>query len=291
MLLQEDPQNPEVKRRRTKMSDYTKLATSDTPAHIVYVLDASGTMGTRTVLDGRTRAEWLSDALENVLDGMIERSYTDEIYHPRYKIAVITYSNKVDATLTNNGFIDVKQFWDAGIPQFKPGGDTNTHEALKKAYEILENLLGDSNVKRNCPAPLVCHVTDGEYNTGGNPTPIAERIKKLRCDDGSVLFQNLFITDGLLETPIKDKDVKSWAGFTSTNAEQYFKGDRKDYAVTLFNMSSTLPRSYASVVQDNGFGLDVGARMMFPGTSFELIKLALVTAGSTPFKDQTSELG
>ncbi len=267
------------------MSDYTKLATSDTPAHYIYVLDASGTMGNN--LDGKKRAEWLSDALEHALDSMIERSYTDELYHPRYRISVITYANKVDATLTNNGFIDVKQFWDAGIPQFNPGGDTNTNEALKKAYEILENLLSDSHVRKNCPAPLVCHVTDGEYNTGGNPMPIAEKIKKLRCDDGLVLFQNLFITDGLLATPIKN--VNSWAGFTSSNAEQYFKGDRKDYAVTLFNMSSNLPRSYASVLQDNGFGLDVGSRMMYPGTSFELIKLALVTSMSTPFRDQASE--
>lgn len=267
------------------MSDYTKLATSDTPAHIVYVLDASGTMG--NVLDGRTRADWLSEALEHALDNMIERSYTDEIYHSRYRIAVITYANEVDATLTNNGFIDVKAFWDSGIPQFKPGGETNTAKALGKAYEILENLLSDSDVKKKCPAPLVCHVTDGEYNTGGDPMPIAEKIKKLRCDDGSVLFQNLFITDGLLATPIKD--VNSWTGFTSSNAEQYFKGNKKNYAITLFNMSSTLPDSYASVIQDHNFNLDAGSRMMYPGISFELIKLALVTSMSTPFGNQKSE--
>lgn len=267
------------------MSDYTKLATSDTPAHIVYVLDASGTMG--SALDGRTRAYWLSEALQHALDNMIDRSYDDEIYRPRYRIAVITYANEVDASLTKNGFIDVKKFWDDGIPEFKPGGETNTKKALEKAYEILINLLSDSKIKKNCPAPLVCHVTDGEYNTGGDPRPIAEKIRNLSCDDGSVLFQNLFITDDLLATPIKD--VKSWMGFVSSGAEQYFKGNKKDYAVALFEMSSTLPEGYASVIQDHNFKLSAGSRMMYPGTSFELIKLALVTSMSTPFRSQLTE--
>ncbi len=265
--------------------NYTKLATSDTPAHIVYVLDASGTMG--NALEGRTRAEWLSEALTQALDNMIDRSYDDEIYRPRYRIAVITYANDVDATLTKNGFVDVKEFWDEGIPEFKPGGETNTAKALEKAYEILVTLLSDPKIKKDCPAPLVCHVTDGEFNTGGDPKHIAEKIKKLYCDDGYVLFQNLFITDNLLATPIND--VNSWEGFTSSSADQYFKGDRKNYAVTLFDMSSTLPESYASVIQDHTFKLRAGSRMMYPGTSFDLIKLALVTSMSTPFRNQTSE--
>ena len=262
------------------MDEYTKLATSDSPAHIIYVLDASGTMDAK--LGGRSRAEWLSEALTHALDNMIDRSYDDEIYRPRYKIAVITYSTTVDASLTNNGFMDVKEFWDEGIPEFKPDGETNTAGALEKAYELLASLLNDSHVKSSCPAPLLCHVTDGEYNKGGDPKSIAEKIKKLRCDDGPVLFQNLFITDNLLATPIND--VHSWTGFASANAEQYFKGDKKNYAVTLFEMSSTLPVSYSSVIQDHRFKLSAGSRMMYPGTNFDLIKLAFVTSMSTPFK-------
>lgn len=262
------------------MEEYTRPATSDTPAHILYLLDVSGTM--KNNLDGKPRIRWLEKALEYTLDFLIdERSYDGEIYRPRYRIAVITYSSDVDPSLTGGKFVDVKDFWNEGLPEFSPGGETFTKRAFERAFQILEKLLEDTLVQEKCPAPVVCHVTDGQYNLGGDPTSVASKIKGLRNRDGYVLVQNLFITNELLATPIKD--VQTWQGFMPKEEETAFKGKYAKYARALFNMSSSLPESYASVLSDLGFSLEFGSRMMYPGQNYDLIKLAFVASTATRF--------
>jgi hypothetical protein len=56
-----------------------------------------------------------------------------------------------------------------------------------------------------------------------------------------------------------------------------------DYAKMLFQMSSPLPPSYASVIQELGYGLKAGAsRMLIPGVNKDLIELAFSMSGATP---------
>jgi uncharacterized protein YegL len=259
------------------MDEYTQPATSDTPAHILYLLDVSGTM--KNDLEGRPRIKWLEDALEYTLDYLIDqRSYDGEVYRPRYKIAIVTYSNRVDDSLTDGEFVDVKDFWNEGLPEFSPSGETFTKGAFEYAYRMLKKLLKDPTVQEKCPAPVVCHVTDGQYNIGGDPTAIASKIKGLRNRDGYVLVQNLFVKDDLLTTPIKD--ASSWTGFMPEDVETAFKSK---YAHTLFNMSSSLPESYAGVLADADFNLAPGSRMMYPGQNYDLIKLAFVASTATRF--------
>lgn len=261
------------------MEEYTRAATSDTPAHILYLLDVSRTM--KNDLDGRPRIRWLEEALEYTLDFLIdERSYRDEVYRSRYRVSVVTYSSDLDDSLTGGGFVDIKDFWNEGLPEFSPRGETFTKGALERAYQMLRELLQDPLVQERCPAPVVCHVTDGEYNVGGDPAPIAREIKGLRNRDGHVLVVDLFITDELLAAPIKD--VRSWKGFVSEE-EAAFREKHAKYAHTLFDMSSSLPESYASVLRERGFSLEPGSRMMYPGQSYDLIKLAFVASTSTPF--------
>ena len=263
------------------MDEYTRFATSDTPAHILYLLDVSGTMNNE--LQGRPRVRWLEDALAYTLEFLIdERSYRGEVYRPRYRIAIISYSSEVDDSLTGGEFVDVKDFWNEGLPEFSPGGETFTKRAFERAYQMLERLLADPIVQERYPAPIVCHVTDGEYNVGGDPTPIANKVKGLRNRDGHVLVQNLFITDELLATPIED--VRAWKGFMPGEEEVAFKGKQAKYARALFNMSSSLPESYASILKDMGFSLEPGSRMMYPGQNYDLIKLAFVASTITPFE-------
>jgi len=259
------------------MDEYTQPATSDTPAHILYLLDVSGSMNDN--LDGRPRIKWLEEALEYTLEYLIdERSYDGEVYRPRYRIAVVTYSNNINDSLTNGEFVDVKDFWNEGLPEFKPGGETNTTGAFEHAYQMVEKLLKDPKVQEKYPTPVVCHVTDGRYNIKGDPTTTVSKLKGLKNRDGHVLVQNLFIKHDLLVQPIKD--VATWRGFMPEDVETAF---RDDYARTLFHMSSALPESYASVLADDGFSLTAGSRMMYPGQNFELIKLAFAASTATRF--------
>ena len=128
------------------MDEYVQPATSDTPAHIVYLLDVSGTMSHD--LEGKPRVRWLEDALEYTLDYLIDiRSYDGNAYRPRYRIAIITYSNHMDDSLTKGGFLDVLEFWNEGLPEFRPGGETCTKGAFEYAYQMLEKLLEDPKVQ------------------------------------------------------------------------------------------------------------------------------------------------
>lgn len=253
--------------------EYSIPATYDSKAHIVYLLDSSGSMS--SPINGIPKINLLFEAFKEILDRMIDRSIKGgELYRPRYRIAVITYSDEANDDLTSGTFVDVKDFWDAGLPRITPGGNTNTAGAFDKAYDLLAALRNDPEIYEKCPAPLVCHVTDGKYTTA-NPQQIVERIKSLRFKDGAVLVENLFIADNLVP-PIPD--VTTWSGLTDVSQ----LGDR--YAATLFHMSSCLPESYAAVMEDEGFSIKAGSKMMYPGQHANLIKLAFVASGATPFK-------
>jgi len=255
--------------------EYSIPATADSPAHIVYLLDSSGSMA--NTLNGTPRIDLLFEAFKEILDRMLDKSYKGgEVYRPRYKIAVITYSDETVDDLTEGGFVDLKAFWDAGLPRITPGGNTNTAGAFTRAYQILQVLQNDPEVYDKCPAPLVCHVTDGKYTTA-NPQQIVEQVKSLRLKDGPVLVENLFIADNLVP-PISD--VTKWGGLNPNDVS--LLQDR--YAATLFHMSSSLPESYAAVMEDEGFSIRSGSKMMYPGQHSSLIKLAFVASGATPFR-------
>ena len=118
---------------------------------------------------------------------------------------------------------------------------------------------------QDSPAPLICHMTDGEYNTGGDPEPIAKRIMGMSVPDGNVLIENIFVTDKALTTQISDP--KSWGG---VNDETQLASP---YAETLLRLSSEIPATYASVMAEMGYRLTPGARMFFPGNAPEIVEL------------------
>lgn len=251
--------------------EYIKAATPDTPAHFLYLLDCSGSMN--KILEGKSRSKWVEEAFEYILDQMMSRSKDS------YKIAVITYANTADASLTYGGFITVKKFWEEGIPIFKAGGETYTVGAFELAYKLLKTLLEEPYVREKCPAPVVCHITDGEYNLGGSPLSLIEKIKSLKTNDGSVLVQNLYISDDLLSTSISN--IYSWAGYTESDVDNF----KDNYGRFLLRSSSPLPQTYASVLKDYGFNLKTGTKMMYPAQEASLIKLAFTASISTPLVD------
>lgn len=253
-----------------RASKYNTPVTTASPAYILYLLDVSGSMSSN--LDGRPRIRWLEEALEYTFRPMIERSINGGVYRSYYKIAMITYSDNVDDSLTGGDFIDASEFWDAGLPEFRPSGSTNTKAAFERAYQMLSILLEKSNVRENCPAPIICHVTDG-ISSGGDPTPIVNKIKQLRNRDGSVLIVNVFISDDLLNSPIEN--IQSWHGFMPGDETSAFKNQ---YARFLFTISSSLPGSYASALASEGYQLKPGSQMMYPGENFDMIRLAFATS-------------
>lgn len=245
---------------------YTAVATSTTPVLIIYLLDISGSMS--QALGDKKRVEIVSDALQEIALEMVARSTKGEVVSPRYRLAIYAYESQVHDVL--GGVRTIDQFVRDGVPEFAPRGGTNTAAAFLAAENLLKQEL---QYMEGHPAPLICHMTDGEYQ-GDDPTPIVQRIMGMGTPDGNVLVENIFISDKLLRAPITEID--KWPGIMG-------EADlANEYARALLRMSSPIPESYHGEMQEFGYGIQAGAPMLFPGQNKDLIRMAFTMSGATP---------
>lgn len=245
---------------------YTQVATSRTPQLIIYLLDVSGSMA--GPIGQVSRIEVVMNALRKITTRMIQRSTKGTMVSPRYRIAMFAYSSGVFDLL--KGVKNIAELANIGIPQLTPIDKTDTAAAFEAAEKVLADELPGM---QDCPAPLVCHMTDGEY-TGDDPEPIARRIMQLAVPDGNVLIENIYVGDLMLKQPITD--LQQWEGIRSSEQLQ------THYAKKLFNLSSVMPQGYLNVMREMGYHFEPEARMMLPGSSPELIELGFTISGATP---------
>jgi hypothetical protein len=245
---------------------YTVEATRTAPALVIYLIDISESM--QGTLDGTPKIEHVNLSLEKVLRRMVQRSTKGEIISPRYRLAMIAYSDEPLDIL--GGIQSIDKVARKGKPRLSAAASTNMAAAFELARDILKKEL--PNLK-NCPAPMVCHLTDGLF-AGEDPEPIAEEIMGMSNTDGPILIENIYLGQGMTTEPITDID--NWPGI-KTMAEL-----SNDYAQKLYRMSSPLPETYANMIQDEGYALEAGSRMLIPGASKQLIELAFVMSGATP---------
>ncbi|MDP9120230.1 MAG: VWA domain-containing protein [Acidobacteriota bacterium] len=245
---------------------YSIEATSKTPALIIYLLDCSASMG--ELLDGKPRIEHVNEAIEKVFTRMVQRSTKGEVISPRYRLAVIAYSDQPHDVL--GGVKTIQDLMKSGTPQLNTMQFTDTAAAFIYARDLLQRELPKL---AGHPAPMICHLTDGEYN-GADPEPIARDIMNMTTDDGNVLIENIFVSSGLTRQAITD--IETWPGISDASDLT------SDYAKKLFNMSSPLPDSYAEMIHKEDYQLKSGARMLIPGANKDLIELAFAMSGATP---------
>jgi uncharacterized protein YegL len=247
---------------------YEVLATGQTPAFIIFLLDVSASMS--QPLGNKRRVDVVTDALAAALRQMVFRSTKGKRVSPRYRMAMLAYSDKVYDLLDGVKTItDVAMF---GVPELSTMRTTDTAKAFRAAEKLLKSEL--VNI-RDWPAPLVCHMTDGQF-TGDDPEPVVKRIMEMSVPDGNILVENIFLSDQILDKSIKDP--YNWSGITATT------NLRDAYAQKLREMSSTLPESYRSMMQESNYHLDRGAKMMLPGMSSELVAMGFQMAAATPIK-------
>jgi uncharacterized protein YegL len=247
---------------------YEAVATSRTPALVVYLLDISGSMA--RPLDGSARIDHVNQALKQVLERMVQRSTKGATIAPRYHMGMIAYSDTPDDIL--GGVRTIAEVAQLGNPTLSVSAATDTYAAFAMARDMLRRHLCGNGERRN-PAPMVCHITDGEY-TGSDPEPVAREIMQMHTADGPVLVENIFVGQNLTTTPIRDP--RAWPGVSDASELA------DPYARKLFDMSSPLPPSYARVINESGYGLRAGAHMLIPSGSRDLIELAFAMSGATP---------
>jgi uncharacterized protein YegL len=243
---------------------YQIPATSKTPALIIYLLDVSASM--QQACGGKSRVDVVTDALQKIAVKMVQRSTKGTVVSPRYRVAMIAYSSQVIDLL--GGVKTIDELAKMGVPKLTTLDMTDTAAAFAEAERLLKAELPNL---QDCPAPLVCHMTDGEYN-GADPKPIAERIMSMSVSDGNVLIENIYVTT----TGLSIADVNTWPGISSESALP------DPYSQTLFQMSSPIPEGYRSVMREFGYQLESGARMFFPGDERDLVELGFAMSGATP---------
>jgi len=246
---------------------YEVKANRDHPALLILLFDMSGSMEEimeRETQKRRIDVVWLAFAsLRKRLFGLTTKG---QHVAARYRIALFSYSD--DVVDMQGGIKPVADIL-SSVPFIVPRGGTNTAKAFASAKALLERELREM---QNCPAPLVLHMTDGEYN-GDDPEPIARQIMAMSVPDGPVLVENIFISESILPTPITDP--RTWPGILPDTILT------NPYAEKLRAMSSPLPESYREVMADEGYRLMPGALMLLPGTNRELVRLGFQIAEAT----------
>ncbi|WP_243644269.1 vWA domain-containing protein [Paenibacillus pinisoli] len=246
---------------------HTVQATQSHPALIIYLLDVSGSM---TLMNGsRRRLDIVTDSLYVALKQMVFRSTKGSRISPRYRVAVLAYSEDIHDVF--GGIKRIDELMNTGmLPTLKTQRFTDTAQAFLYAEQLLKAELPHI---QDGPAPLICHMTDGIY-TGEDPEPIARRLMEMTVKDGNVLVENIFISDDVLSSEVDQP--KRWPG-VQDNTEF-----RDDYGRKLMRMSSPIPESYRQMMREANFNLADGSYLMFPGTNPELVSLGFQMSAATP---------
>lgn len=249
--------------------NYTIQASQRTPALIIYLIDISASMN--MLMEDRRRIDVVYEALSLAIRQMVFRSTKGNRLTPRYRIAILAYSDDVYDLL--NGIKGIDEIAAIGsLPDLTPKRFSDSAKAFIQAEKILQSEIPNM---QDCPAPLVCHMTDG-VATGEDPEPIARRIMNMSVPDGNVLVENIFISDHLMNQPISEP--RRWKGILAdTQLED-------EHARKLKMMSSVLPESYREMLVEADYQLSPGALMMLPGTCSELVSIGFQMSAATPVR-------
>jgi len=245
--------------------DYQLKATATTPALAIFLLDVSASMA--VPLGDKARIEVVNDALKTIFMRMVALSTKGKLISPRYHVALYAYTDQVYDLL--DGIQSIEQVARRGRPKLDPQMYTDTAKGFLMVEELLKKQLANYS---HCPAPVVCHLTDGEY-TENDPEPIVRRIMQMRVPDGPVLVENIFISDTVVREPIGDS--RRWPGISSETELV------SDYARKLRAMSSPLPESYRAIMREWGYPIAPGAVMLLPGNSQELVSMGFTMSTIT----------
>ncbi len=236
---------------------YTKSATSLTPALIIYLIDISASMNDPSGSAAmQPKIEVVNMALKFAVRNMLRQCMRDLTVLPRYQLAIFAYNTQVYDLLGGIKTIaEVAQ--QIGTPELIANGKTKTEEGFAAVAKLLSVHLAEY---QHCPAPLICHLTDGLITNDPQALiKIVQDIKAMHVEDGNVLVENVYVADHMLRKSVQD--WHSWHGVLKVNQLT------NDYARLLFDLSSPLPESYRQNINDSGYRLQPGAGAVFPRRS------------------------
>jgi hypothetical protein len=241
---------------------YTASISRPNPTCFAFLIDQSGSMEEQMEGSARTKAEFIADAINRMLDNLIMRNQRGEEILHRFDIIALGYSGEDDVRSAFVGPLDgrpVASITDIGNMPARmdvrtrrmddgTGNIISTDVELPvwidpvaqgrtpmcKAFRTLYGQL-DEWISRHPTAfpPVVMHFTDGA-STDGDPGEAAAAVRSLASDDGNVVLFNVHV---------------SRAGGQDRVFPTSTAGIGDELAGLLFNMSSTLPEPFVAAAK------------------------------------------
>jgi uncharacterized protein YegL len=253
---------------RVKSRPYTAQISRETPSALVFLLDQSGSM-TGEIYDsvlGKnvSKADKLTEAVNKILNDLLDRCKKSEGYRDYFDIAIIGYggedSNKANfawqGNLKDKRWVKVSELVDNYVSKetisieqnirgkivyadtvylkwIEPKAVFRTpmNSAMLLALDLLQEWIVNHKGKDVYP-PTIINITDGQLTdaTFEEVLKTAQRIKQLHTIDGNVLVFNLHIAES------DDTSVLFPQGKDELPNDMF--------AGLLFDMSSDLPSIY-----------------------------------------------
>jgi hypothetical protein len=238
---------------------YSIPATSENPALVIFLIDLSGSMEKRT--GSRTRLELAREIIENKIVRMIQLSTTGVAIRKRYRVAMLGYNEVVFDLL--GGIKPLDEIANLGIPLM----GTDTISEASRAFQYVTSLIQiELPGMQNCPAPLVCHITDGGF-TGDDPGVAVLQLQQLSVPDGNVLVETILTANQSFLEQVRD--LRKWQGIRSTTPLD------SQCLQTWQKVCSQIPESYQMFLHESGYEIAGDAVMIWPGFAPELYELTL----------------
>lgn len=269
---------------------YSRQVTRKNPGCVLFICDQSASMDESFAGGGRMKGAALADIVNKSIAEFLARCMRAEGCRHYFDIGVIGYGagrayNALGGPLSGEILQPITRFEAAALrveqratdlsgaaldrPMSFPiwveprmSGDTPTCTALRMARDVIEPWC---RAHPESYPPTVIHVTDGQ-STDGDPSGVADDLRRISTDDGQVLLFNLHIATTAHEQVLFPSDESR---VPDTDAKR------------LFAMSSEIPACLEPVFAERKRSIAPGSRFFGYNAGFttlaEFIKL-----GTTP---------
>ncbi len=246
------------------------------------LLDQSLSMTEKDVRTNEEKSQIVTRHVNTIIQKMIDFARVDEFTGERKKYAylcVLGYNDDVYPlltskivdipTLANNPIGLLKTYRDkrdmAGAmvgrvleeqaiwikPQAQ--GNTEMTRAFEEAEIVIKSWLnappeniskqyGMQRPRNECFPPIVINITDAKHNGDGVPQNVADRIRRLRTENGATLICNCHITHQRTKACIFPKDIKEVQQSIRDAQNESAQVDAR-LVERMFEMSSVIPEA------------------------------------------------
>lgn len=262
--------------------EYDRELSRKYPGLFVILLDQSLSMTEKDVRTKEEKSRIVTRHVNTIIQKMIDIARVDEFTGFRKKYAylcVLGYNDDVYPLLTpsiadiptleNNPRGKAKTFHDkrnaAGevidrVPEeltfwIEPQAQGNTEmtrafeeaEIVIKSWlnappEHISDQLGMQRPRNECFPPIVINITDAKHNGEGVPQHVADRIRRLRTDNGATLICNCHITHQRARACIFPRDISEVQQSIRDAQSESAHIDAK-LVERMFEMSSVIPEA------------------------------------------------